>query len=54
MPIIVNFFIDEYKNVNFTINQLTNGLSDHYVQLLVLNIIKIQNPYTFYNQRRHK
>lgn len=47
MSAIVNFFIDKYKIVNYTINPLPNGLSDHGVQLLVLNNIKIQNPYTF-------
>jgi len=53
MSAIVNFFIDKYKNENFTINSLQNGLSDHDAQLLVLNNIKIQNP-SIDNQRRHK
>jgi len=48
MSAIVNFFADKYKNENFTINPLPNGLSDHGVQLLVLNNMKIQNPYIFH------
>jgi hypothetical protein len=45
MSAIVIFFVDKYKNENFTINPLPNGLSDHDAQLLVLNNTKIQNPY---------
>jgi len=41
MSAIVNFFVDKYKNENFTINPHPDGLSDHDVQLLVLNNIKI-------------
>ena len=36
MTAIDNFFIDKYKNENFTINPLPNGLSDYDAQLLVL------------------
>ena len=47
MTAIHNLFIDKYKNENFTINPLPNGLSDHDAQVLVLNNIKIQNSSTY-------
>jgi len=41
MTDIDNFFIDKYKNENFTINLPPTGLSDHDAQVPVLNNIKI-------------
>jgi len=49
-----NFFIDKYKNENFTINPLPTGLSDYDAQVLVLNNIKIQNSSTYPIIRRHE
>jgi len=40
---IDNIFIDKFKNTNFTIKPLLNGLSDHDAQILILRDIKIQN-----------
>jgi len=40
---IDNIFIDKFKNTNFTIKPLPNGLSDHDAQILILPDIKIQN-----------
>ena len=40
---INNIFIDKFKNTNFTINTLPNGLSDNVSQILILHNIKIQN-----------
>ena len=40
---IDNIFIDKFKNTNFTIKPLPNGLSDHDAQILILHDIKIQN-----------
>ena len=40
---IDNIFIDKFKNTNFTIDPLPNGLSDHDAQILILHNIKIQN-----------
>lgn len=53
MAAIDNSFIDKYRNENFTINPLPNGLSDHYTQVLVLNNINIQNPSTYPIIRRN-
>ena len=36
---IDNIFIDKYKNSNFTINPLPNGLSDYDAQILILHTI---------------
>ena len=47
MTAIDNFFIDKYKNENFIINPLPNGLFDHDAQVLVLNNTNIQNPSTY-------
>ena len=38
-----NIFIDKYKNPNFTINSLPNGLSDHDAQFLIMYNLKVQN-----------
>jgi len=40
---INNIFIDKFKNTNFTIKPLSNGLSDHDAQILILHDTKIQN-----------
>jgi len=40
---IDNIFIDKFKNTNFTIKPLPNGLSDYDAQILILHDIKIQN-----------
>jgi len=42
---IDNIFIDTYKFINYTASPLHNGLSDHDVQLLVINDVnlKLQN-----------
>jgi len=40
---IDNIFMDKFKNANFTIKPLPNGLSDHHAQILTLHDIKIQN-----------
>ena len=40
---INNIFIDKFKNTNFTIKPLSNGLSDHDAQILILHDIEIQN-----------
>ena len=53
MTAIDNSFIDKYRNENFTINPLPNGLSDHYAQVLVFNNINIQNPTTYPIIRRN-
>jgi hypothetical protein len=49
-----NFFIDKYKNENFTINLLPTGLSDHDAQVLVLKNIKMSNSSTYPIIRRDK
>jgi len=49
---IDNIFIDKYKNTNFTINPLPNGLSDHDERILILHNIKIQNLRTNYCTNR--
>ena len=53
MTAIDNSFIDKYRNKNFTINPLPNGLSDHYAQVLVFNNTNIQNPFTYPIIRRN-
>jgi len=40
---IDNIFIDKFKNTNFTIKPLPDGLSDHDAEILILHNIKIQN-----------
>jgi exonuclease III/uncharacterized protein YutD len=40
---IDNIFIDTFKNTEFTVKPLPNGLSDHDAQMLTLNNIKIQS-----------
>jgi hypothetical protein len=40
---IESIFIDKFKNTNFTVKPLTNGLSDHDAQIPILHNIKIQN-----------
>jgi len=40
---INNIFTDKFKNTNFTINPLPDGLSNHDAQTLILHNIKIQN-----------
>lgn len=50
--VIDNIFIDKYKNTNFTINQLPNGLSDHDAQNLILHNIKIQNSRAHHYTKR--
>jgi arginine deiminase len=40
---IDNTFIDKFKNTNFTIKPLPNGLLDYDAQILMLHDIKIQN-----------
>ena len=40
---IDNIFIDIFKNTNFTIKLLPNGLSDHDAQILTFHNIKIRN-----------
>jgi hypothetical protein len=40
---IDNIFIDVFKNPNFTIKPLPNGLSDHDAQILIFHNTKIQN-----------
>ena len=40
---IDNIFIDIFKNTNFTIKPLPNGLSDHDAQILIFHNIKIPN-----------
>jgi hypothetical protein len=40
---IDNFFINKNRNETFSINSLSNGLSDHDAQLLILNNVKHQN-----------
>ena len=49
---IDNFFIDKYKNSNFTISPLLNGLSDHDAQILILNNLEIQNSRVGYYTKR--
>jgi hypothetical protein len=49
---IDNIFIDKYKNSNFTINPLLDGLSDHDAQLLILHNIKIQNSRAHHYTKR--
>src|SRR5215510_9250499 len=49
---IDNFFIDKYKNSNFTISPLLNGLSDHDPQILILNNLVIQNTRVGYYTKR--
>lgn len=42
--IINNIFIDKFKNENYTICLLVNGLSDYDAQISTLLNINIQNP----------
>jgi hypothetical protein len=49
---IDNIFIDKFKNVNFTIKPLPNGLSDHDAQILILHDIKIQNLETYHYTKK--
>ena len=50
--IIDNIFIDQSKNMKFTIKPPLNGLSDHDAQILILHNLKIQNPKHQYSMRR--
>jgi exonuclease III len=49
---IDNIFIDKFKNVNFTIKPLPNGLSDHGAQILILHDIKIQTLKAYHYTKR--
>ena len=49
---IDNIFIDKYKNSNFTINPLPNGLTEHDAQILILHNIKIQNSRAHHYTKR--
>ena len=49
---IDNIFIDKFKNQNYTINPLLNGLSDHDTQILILDKLKIQNSREHHYSKR--
>ena len=49
---IDNIFIDKYKNTNFSIKTLPNGLSDHDAQILILHNTKIQNSRAQHHTKR--
>ena len=49
---IDNIFMDKFKNANFTIKPLPNGLSDHDAQILTLHDIKIQNLKAYHYTKR--
>ena len=49
---IDNIFMDKFKNANFTIKPLPNGLSDHDTQILTLHDIKIQNLKAYHYTKR--
>ena len=54
MTAIDNSFLDKYRNENFKINPLPNGLCNHYyTQVILLNNINIQNPSTYPVIRRN-
>ena len=49
---IDNIFIDKYKNTNFSIKPLPNGLSDHDAQILLLHNIKIHISRAYHHTKR--
>jgi arginine deiminase len=49
---IDNIFIDIFKNTNYTIKPLPNGLSDHDAQIPTFHNIKIHNLKTHYYTKR--
>jgi hypothetical protein len=51
---IDNFFIDKYRNEIYSINSLSNGLSDHDAQILTTNNLKFPNSPNYSASTRYK